>query len=59
MACHMLSHGADIRSIQELLGHTSLSTTMIYTTLTNQDLKRIHDKCHPRAQGDSIDDEKE
>jgi integrase/recombinase XerC len=59
MACHMLSHGADIRAIQELLGHTNLSTTMIYTHLTNQDLKRIHDNCHPRAQGDSINDEKE
>jgi site-specific recombinase XerD len=53
----MLSHGADIRAIQELLGHNSLSTTMIYTTLTAQELKRIHDNCHPRAQGDSIDDQ--
>jgi len=57
MACHMLSHGADIRAIQELLGHNSLSTTMIYTTLTAQELKRIHDNCHPRAQGDSTNDE--
>jgi site-specific recombinase XerC len=50
MACHMLSHGADIRSIQELLGRTSLSTTMIYTHLTAQDLKAIHERCHPPSQ---------
>jgi len=59
MACHMLSHGADIRSIQELLGHTNLSTTMLYTHLNAQELKKIHDNCHPRAQGASIDAEEE
>ena len=48
-ATHMLKNGADIRYIQKLLGHRSLTSTQIYTQLDIRDLKRIHQKCHPRA----------
>jgi site-specific recombinase XerD len=51
-ACHMLKSGADLRSIQELLGHSNLTTTQLYTYLEPNDLKRIHDSCHPHG-GDS------
>jgi integrase/recombinase XerD len=44
----MLKSGADIRYIQELLGHASLRTTQIYTKVTVQDLKKVHARCHPR-----------
>lgn len=57
-SCHLFRHtcatvllqnGADIRSIQELLGHASLETTQLYTQVTVVDLKRVHSRCHPLA----------
>jgi integrase/recombinase XerD len=48
-ATHLLNHGADLRALQMLLGHRSLSTTQIYTLVAKEGLKRLHAAHHPRG----------
>jgi integrase/recombinase XerD len=48
-ASHMLAHGADIRVVQELLGHVSIATTQIYTRLSRDHLRDAYERSHPRA----------
>ena len=48
-AVHLLENGADIGSVQELMGHCDISSTQMYTQMINQKLKSVYDKCHPKA----------
>ena len=48
-AVHLLENGADLGSLQELMGHSDISSTQLYTQMINQKLRSVYDKCHPKA----------
>ena len=48
-AAHLVENGADLKSVQEMMGHSVVTTTQMYANMINQKIKSVYEKCHPKA----------